>query len=118
MAIPANCLSPPTTTTYIALACIMVLVGALAFGLIWYLRRLERRQWQHWQREAERWQREAELRHQLWELEQQIREEGLPEEERRRLEQYRQPQAAIKAEARRRLGLPEEALHADDPPPR
>jgi hypothetical protein len=34
--------------------------------------------------------------------------EGLPDEERRWHAQYRQRQAAIQREARRRLGLPEE----------
>jgi len=83
----------------------MVLVSGVALGLIWYLRHLERRDRQHWQREAE-------LRRQLWELEQQIREEGLPDEVRRWHERDRQRQAAITREARRRLGLPEE----DAPP--
>jgi hypothetical protein len=59
-------------------------------------------------RDRARWAREAEVCRQLWELEQQIREEGLPDEERRWHAQYRQRQAAIQREARRRLGLPEE----------
>ena len=105
MTMPATCLSPPTIATYIALACVMVLVSGVALGLIWYLRHLERRDRQHWQREAE-------LRRQLWELEQQIREEGLPDEVRRWHGRDRQRQAAITREARRRLGLPEE----DAPP--
>jgi hypothetical protein len=41
-------------------------------------------------------------------MEQAIREEAMPEEERDWWRQYRERQAAIKQEARRRLGLPDE----------
>jgi hypothetical protein len=67
-------------------------------GMHWFLRRDQRR-----------WQRRDELRRQLGELEQQILEEALPEEERARLAAYRAEQAEVKREARRRLGLPEDA---------
>jgi hypothetical protein len=66
------------------------------FGLLWY-------------RRERRWQREDLLRRQLWEMERQIREEGMSEEWRQWHREYRQREAEIKAEARRRLGLPEEA---------
>jgi hypothetical protein len=65
----------------------------------------DRHRWE--QEEAERRAKWA-LKRQLWEMEQQIREEALPEEEREWRRQYRQREAEIKAEARRRSGLPEE----------
>jgi hypothetical protein len=67
-------------------------------GLLWLM---HREQW--------RWQWRDELRRQLPELEDQIREEALPEEERAQRLACRAEQAEIKREARRRLGLPEDA---------
>jgi hypothetical protein len=61
-----------------------------------------------WHRRERRWKREEMVRRQLWDLEQQIREEGISEEWRQWHQEYRQRQAEIKREARRRLGLPEE----------
>jgi hypothetical protein len=72
---------------------------------------LNRRERRHWlQQEAER-QRKWALQRQLWELEDQIREERLSEEERKWRRRYREERVEIKAEARRRLGLPEEEPH-------
>ena len=48
------------------------------------------------------------VREQVREIEQQIREEAMSEEERHWHCQWRQRQADIAREARRRLGLPEE----------
>jgi hypothetical protein len=48
------------------------------------------------------------VRRQLWDMERQVREEGLSDEERERLHRARAHEAAIKQEARHRLGLPEE----------
>jgi hypothetical protein len=104
MTIPANCLSPPTTATYIAFACMMVRVSAVVFGLIWYLKHIDRR-------DRQRWQREVELRHQRWELEQQIWRESLPDWQREAIEGVDRKRAEMRQEARRRLGLPEEAPH-------
>jgi hypothetical protein len=56
-----------------------------------------------------RWQQEQAQRRQLWDMEQQIREESMSEEWRQWHQQYRQRQAEITREARRRLGLAEEA---------
>jgi hypothetical protein len=55
--------------------------------------------------------RRLELRHQLWQMEEQIREEHLSDEAREWRRRYREEQAEVTREARRRLGLPEE-----DPP--
>jgi hypothetical protein len=55
-----------------------------------------------------RWAHEEKVRQRLWVMEQQIREEQLPAAERQRLQESRARDAAITAEARRRLGLPEE----------
>jgi hypothetical protein len=59
-------------------------------------------------RERHRWQQEDAQRRQLWDLEQSIREERMSEAWRQWHQQYRQRQAEITREARRRLGLPEE----------
>jgi hypothetical protein len=61
----------------------------------------------------QRWLRRREQRHwevhaQIREMEAAIREEQLSDEERAWRHQWRQQQAAIHQEARRRLGLPEE----------
>ena len=60
-------------------------------------------------RDRRRWQQEQAQRRQLWDMEQQIREENMSEEWRQWHQQYRQRQAEITREARRRLGLAEEA---------
>jgi hypothetical protein len=60
-------------------------------------------------RDRHRWQREETLRRQLWELEDQIWRDSLPDWQREVMERGRQQRAEIKREARRRLGLPEEA---------
>jgi len=64
-----------------------------------------RRQWQAEQAERRR---QWALQQQLRDLEQSIREEAMSEEARAWHRQWRQQQAAIHQEARRRLGLPEE----------
>jgi hypothetical protein len=86
------------------------LAGALpvliVFGwLAWWLNRRDRRRMEQ-RSDAHR--REMELQHQLWDMQDQIREENLPEDEREWRRQYRQREAEVKREARRRLGLPEE----------
>jgi hypothetical protein len=58
----------------------------------------------HTRRILRRWEVEDQLR----QLEAQIYEERLPAEEQERRRQFRETQAAVKREARRRLGLPEE----------
>jgi type II secretory pathway pseudopilin PulG len=68
------------------------LVPVLA--VVWWLNRRDRRQ--------------REVQAQIWDLERQIREEAMSEEERHLHRQWRQQQADIAREARRRLGLPEE----------
>jgi hypothetical protein len=55
--------------------------------------------------------RKMALQQQLWEMEAQIREERLSEEEREWRRRYREEQAEVKREARRRLGLPDEESH-------
>jgi len=62
-------------------------------------------------RDQQRWAAEWEAQRQLSALEQQIREEQMPAAERERLQASRAREAAIKAEARRRMGLPEEEPH-------
>jgi hypothetical protein len=59
-------------------------------------------------RDTRRISRRWEMACQLRELEAQIYEESLPEEERARRRQFREAQAEVTREARRRLGLPEE----------
>jgi hypothetical protein len=79
----------------IVLVCI---VGMLSAVVVWelmgWLNRRDQRRW--------------EVREQLREMEQAIREEAMPEEERERQRRYRQEQAEVTREARRRLGLPDE----------
>jgi hypothetical protein len=62
--------------------------------VIWWLNRQDRRRW--------------ELQEQLREMEQAIREEAMSDEEREWWWEYRERQTAIRHEARRRLGLPDE----------
>ena len=71
---------------------LVFLVPVLA--VVWWLNRRDRRR--------------REVQAQLWEMEQSIREEAMPEEARAWHRQWRQQQAEIHREARRRLGLPEE----------
>jgi hypothetical protein len=52
--------------------------------------------------------RRREVQEQLWDLERSIWEETLPDEQREALREARARQRAIKVEARRRLGVPEE----------
>ena len=59
-------------------------------------------------RSRARWAYEAAVRQRLWAMEQHIREEQMPPAQRQRLQASRTRDAAIAAEARRRLGLPEE----------
>jgi hypothetical protein len=63
--------------------------------------------WLH--RDRRRWRREAELRQQLWEVEDQLWRDSLPDWQREAMARGRQQRVAIQREARRRLGLPEEA---------
>jgi hypothetical protein len=72
-------------------------VGLLAIVLCWLSARDTRRIVRRW-----------EVEDQLRQLEAQIDEERLPAEEQERRRQFRAEQAAVKREARRRLGLPEE----------
>jgi hypothetical protein len=74
----------------------LVAAGAVTVA-IWVVNRRTRRRW--------------EVQEQLREMEQAIWEEGLPDEQREWLRRYREEQAEIKREARRRLGLPEEEPH-------
>jgi hypothetical protein len=82
-----------------------LVVYAVVIPLWWWLDRRERRRWQ--QQEAER-QRQWALQRQLCELEDQIREERLPQADREWRQRYREAQAEVTREARRRLGLPDE----------
>jgi hypothetical protein len=59
-------------------------------------------------RDQARWAHEEEVRWRLWAMERQVREEHMPAAERHRLQESRASDAAITAEARRRLGLPDE----------
>jgi hypothetical protein len=79
---------------------VLVAAGAVSVAIwvaIWVVNRRDQRRW--------------EVQEQLREMGQAIREEGLPDEEREWLRRYREEQAEIKREARRRLGLPEEEPH-------
>jgi hypothetical protein len=96
MAIPAICLSPPTTTTSIALAWIIALVSAVVLGLTWYLKHIDRG-------DRQRWRREAELRQQIW-------RESLPDWQREAIAEADRKRTEMKQEARCRSGLPEETL--------
>jgi hypothetical protein len=75
-----------------------VAIGGLIMGpfivITWWVHRRDHRRWA--------------VREQLRDLEQQIREEAMSEEQRDWHRQFRQQQADIAPEARRRLGLPEE----------
>ena len=73
-----------------------------------------REQWR-WRQEQAARARQWAIREPLRELEPQIREEQMSEEERAWHRQYRERQAEITREARRRLGLPEDAPSAADP---
>ncbi len=76
--------------------------GMLPFWLVlWWQHRRSRR-------EAAERTRQWAVQEQVWEMERQIWDEMLSEEEREVQRQARERQRAIKAEARRRLGLPEE----------
>src|SRR5687767_9042526 len=81
------------------------LVGAVTIGLVfgWGQRR-----------ERRRWEREAELRQQLWEVEDQIWRDSLPDWQREAIDAADSQRVAIKQEARRRLGLPEQESRARD----
>jgi len=79
-------------------------VIACIWGVFLVVNRRDRRRWDA-RVPADR--RRSELQRQLWELEDQIREEGLSEEEREWRRRYREEQAEVKCEARRRLGWPE-----------
>jgi Mg2+/citrate symporter len=87
----------------VALVVVLAVIVGTVMGvepcmvLTWWLNRRERRRWQ--------------MQQQLRDMEQAIREEGLPDEERERLRRYREREAAIKQEARLRMGLPEEEPH-------
>jgi hypothetical protein len=73
-------------------------------GMWWRSRRDLRR----WDERHAAYTREQELKRQLWEMEAQIREERLSEEEREWRRRSREEQAAVRREARRRPGLPDE----------
>jgi len=75
-----------------ALACLALTAPLWVWH--WWVNRRDRRRW--------------ELREQLREMEQAIREEAMSDEQREWWRQYREREAAIKQEARRRLGLPDE----------
>jgi hypothetical protein len=87
-------------------ASVMVAVGSWA-GARWH-------DWWHGRPphrgtdEASRVERQMAVQRQLWNMERQIREEQMSEEERAWHRRYRERQAAITQEARRRLGLPKE----------
>jgi hypothetical protein len=72
---------------------------------VWWLNRRDRRRWAREQADRER---QWALQQQVWEMECQIWDENLSEEEREWRRQARERAAAIRREARRRLGLPEE----------
>jgi len=106
----------------IALACLAVIVASVLPSLLlhvggeWWATRRAQRAWDRGEAERQRrWaeedRREA-VRRQLQELEEQIREEQRSDEERAWRQQYREREAAITREARRRLGLPDE----EEPP--
>jgi hypothetical protein len=92
-----------------------VTMAAVAVGLVlgalpaWLLGWWEtRRTLRAWDRRWTEHERRHALRQQLWDMEATIREEPLSEEERARLQYYREREAEVHREARRRLGLPEE----------
>jgi hypothetical protein len=62
--------------------------------------------WLWWSTVRDR--RRSELQRQIWEMERQILDEGLPDEERERRRAAKARVAAVRREARRRLGLPDE----------
>jgi hypothetical protein len=77
----------------------VLVAGVVAFPVLWWLTHRERR----------RGQRGAELRQQLWEVEDQIWRDSLPDWQREAIDAADCERVAIKQEARRRLGLPEDA---------
>lgn len=83
----------------------LLMVWLLFQPLAWWLDRRDRPRRQREQAERER---QSAVRELLRELEQQIREEQMTDEARAWHRQYRERQAAIRREARRRLGLPED----------
>jgi hypothetical protein len=78
----------------------LVATAPLWLFIWWMNRRLTRR----WKLQDQRW----ELQDQLRDMEQAIREEAMSDEVREWWRRHRERQAAIKREARRRLGLPDE----------
>ena len=86
-----------------------ILLPAIAMGpfllCLWWLNRRDRRRWAHEQAERTR---QWALQQQVWEMEQQIWDEQLSDEAREAQRQARERAAAVRREARRRLGLPEE----------
>jgi hypothetical protein len=94
-----------------------VTVGLLLGHLLgrlpeWWLTRRAQRDWDRGKAERQRrWaeeDRQQALQQQVREMEEAIREEQLSDDQREWRLQYRERQAAITREARRRLGLPEE----------
>lgn len=84
-----------------------IVVAVLPFLLLrGYVNRRDRHRWTQGEAECER---QWTLQQQVRDLEQQIWEGQLSEEERERRRQARARAAEIRGEARRRLGLPEEA---------
>jgi hypothetical protein len=76
------------------------LAGAVTSGLVFGWRQ---------RRERRGGEREAELRQPLWEVEDQIWRDSLPDWQREAIDAADRQRVAIQQEARRRLGLPEQA---------
>jgi hypothetical protein len=87
------------------LALVCPAVMGLLVGLVWWT---NRRWWRQWTQEQAAHERQRALQHQLWAMEDQIRRESLPDWQREAIEEVDRQRVAIKQEARRRLGLPEE----------
>lgn len=84
-------------------ACWVVIVSIWA--AIWVTNRRDRRRWdERLMADRRRW----ELQRQFWQMEDHIRLESLPDWQRKAIEEADRKRAAMKREARRRLGLPEE----------
>jgi hypothetical protein len=86
----------------------LVAIWAVLVGIWvvqWRINRRDRRRWDARDvADRRRWALQAQLR----QVEDEIREERLSDEEREWRRRYREEQAEVKREARRRLGLPKE----------
>jgi hypothetical protein len=101
----ALCGEVPDLTDEVPPAVLLVLIGYLGLSVIGGLLIGGCISEGQWACDQARWAHEEETRRRLWAMEQQIREEQLPEEQRRRQQTYRAWEAAITVESPPAAGL-------------